>query len=93
MTPQSIPACSECKHYFDDHGFWFPTCKFHYFEKPDYINGIIDKIELCCPDARESEKRCGHEGRNFEQRETPVVEEQMSFWQVLKAFLKDPSIF
>ena len=91
MTSQ-IAACKECKHYEVKDEF-FPTCKFHYFEKPDYINGIIDKIELCCSDARESEKRCGEEGRNFEQRETPVVEEQMSFRQVLKEFLKNPSIF
>lgn len=86
MTSQSIPACHECEHYYEDDIFC--VCKFHYFEKPNYITGTISKVELFCHDARENEKYCGHEGRNFKQRQVPVEYDAPSFRDVVKGFFK-----
>ena len=69
----TIPACKDCKHYYEEGTIGvIPLCKFHTFERPDYINGRINKIDMIAFDAREKEKYCGREGKNFEQREVPV---------------------
>lgn len=72
MTTQ-IPACKNCKHYYEYNEF-LGLCKFHYFERPDYINGRIKKVDMSAFRAREDEDYCGVEGKNFE--ELVVVEEE-----------------
>ena len=82
----TIPACKDCKH-FTDSDYFFDTCKFHTFERPDYINGRVHKIEMIAVEAREQENRCGVEGKNFEQKEVVEEEEEyMSFWEYFKGF-------
>jgi len=92
MTSHSIPACRECEYYCDDDE-WFPCCKFHYFEDPNYITGTINKVELLCYYAREKERYCGHKGRNFKQRQVPVKVEVPSFRKVIKGFFKMDWLF
>ena len=78
MTSQ-IPACKNCKHYYEEGTIGvIPFCKFHTFERPDYINGHINKIDMIAFDAREKEKYCGREGKNFEMKEF-VEEEEETF--------------
>ena len=86
MNSQSIPACRDCEHYCEIDIFSF--CKYHYTEKPDYITGTINKVELLCNDVRKNEKYCGHEGRNFKQLQEPVKDEVPSFREVVKGFFK-----
>lgn len=75
----------------------FPVCTFHYFEKPDYVSGVVYKINRFCVDVRKNKDLCGHEGKDFIQKE--VVEEEdfiqkevvkeeepISFWEYLKGF-------
>lgn len=79
-----IPACKNCSHYYvvDD---FLPCCKFHYFERPDYINGRAEKIDMIAFQAREQEDRCGSEGRDFVQREEEE-DEPFSYRKWLKRF-------
>jgi len=84
MTSQSVPACLECKHYYTEMDI--PFCKFHYFEKANYVTGTIHKMDILCVEARKDKKLCGHEGKNFEQREESYEEEVMSFWEAVKGF-------
>ena len=83
MTSQSIPACLDCKHYYEVDEF-LPCCKFHTFDRPDYINGYIEKVEMIAYNVREDENRCGAEGKNFEQREVPVEVPRVSTRTQLK---------
>jgi hypothetical protein len=92
MTSQTIPACKDCNHYHVVADF-IPCCKIHYFEEPDYINGIMDKIEMIAINARENEKRCGPEGKDFEQREVVEEEETFSYRKWIKGFFTDPWMF
>jgi hypothetical protein len=92
MTSQ-IPACKNCNHFQACYDKMFSTCDRYQYETVDFLNGTVQKHNSLAFAMRDDEKFCGREGKNFEQRETPVVEEQMSFWQVLKEFLKNPSIF
>lgn len=85
MTLESIPACKDCKHYLHLDNFFLPCCKFHYFEKPDYINGYMEKIEMIAPEVRKNEDLCGHEGKNFEPIEV-IEEEPFSYRKCLKEF-------
>jgi len=81
----TIPACKECKHY--DEEMDFPVCTLHYIEKPDYVSGIVYKINPFCVDIRKNKDLCGHEGKNFEQKEVVEEEEEyMSFWEYFKGF-------
>lgn len=85
----SIPACLDCKHFFKFDDF-LPCYKFHTFDRPDYINGRIDKIEMLAHEARDPEfNRCGPEGKNFEPREIPVEVPKTSKWEQFKNFLID----
>ena len=81
MTSQ-IPACKNCKHY--DKEMDFPVCKFHYFETPDYVSGVVYKINRFCPDTRKNQDLCGHEGKNFEMKEFVEEEETFSVRKYLK---------
>ena len=81
----TIPACKECKHY--DEEMDFPVCKFHYFETPDYVSGVVYKINRFCTDTRKNQDLCGHEGKNFKQREIPFEVKEMSKWGHFKNFL------
>jgi len=85
MTTQTIPACKDCKHY--DEEMDFPVCKFHYFETPDYVSGVVYKINRFCPDTRKNQDLCGHEGRDFEQREVVEEQETFSYRKWIKGFL------
>jgi hypothetical protein len=75
MVSQSIHACKDCKYFYEEDNL-IPLCKFHYFEKPNYIHGTIEKINMLAFQARESETRCGAVGKNFEQREIDEKEEK-----------------
>ncbi len=88
----TIPACKDCKHYYVVNDF-LPCCKFHYFERPDYINGRTEKIDMIAFQAREHEDRCGDEGKNFEQREVVEEEEDISFWEYFKGFFTKSWMF
>ena len=84
MTSQ-IPACKDCKYYYEEGTIGvIPFCKFHTFERPDYINGRINKIDMIAFDAREKEKFCGREGKNFEMKEFVEEEETFSVRKYLK---------
>jgi hypothetical protein len=86
MTSQ-IPACKNCKHYYEEGTIGvIPLCEFHTFERPDYINGHINKIDMIAFDAREKEKYCGREGKNFEMKEFVEEEKDISFWEYFKRF-------
>lgn len=84
----SIPACKECQHLGEDEFFYF--CEFHYIEKPDYVNGHIDKLALFCSDARKDENLCGQEGRNFLKNENYEEKEEVTFglWDEFKFMIK-----
>ena len=41
---------------------------------------------MFCVDAREKDRYCGHEGKNFDQRQIPVEENEESFWEYVKGF-------
>ena len=83
MTSQ-IPACKNCKHY--DTEMDFPVCTFHYFEKPDYVSGVVYKINRFCVDVRKNKDLCGHEGKDFIQKEVVEKEETFSYRKWLKGF-------
>ena len=91
-TTKSIPACRECEYSYNltgDDDFPIFACKFHYFEEPNYITGVINKVSLYCDDAREREKYCGHEGKNFKQRQIVVEEKkESSLMKGLKGIVK-----
>ena len=91
-TTKSIPACCECEYSYnltDDDDYPIFACKFHYFEEPDYIRGVINKVNLCCVTARDKDKYCGRGGRNFKQRQVVVEEKKESFlMKSLKGIVK-----
>jgi len=62
----TIPACKDCKHYYQFQDFLPAFCKFHTYEKPDYINGNISKFGMSVEYARGQENLCAVEGKNFE---------------------------
>jgi hypothetical protein len=62
----TIPACKDCKHYYQFQDFFPGFCKFHTYEKPDYINGNISKFGMSVEYARGQENLCAVEGKNFE---------------------------
>jgi hypothetical protein len=62
----TIPACKKCKHYYQFEDFLPGFCKFHTYEEPDYINGIISKFGMSVEYARGQETLCSVEGKNFE---------------------------
>jgi hypothetical protein len=62
----TIPACKNCKHYYQFEDFLPGFCKFHTYEEPDYTNGIINKFAMSLDKARGKETLCGVEGKNFE---------------------------
>lgn len=84
-----IPACKECQHLAEDDFFYF--CKFHYVEKPDYMNGQINKLALFCSDARKDENLCGQEGRNFVKNENYKEDDEVTFglWYHFKQMIKE----
>jgi len=82
----TIPACKNCKH-FQEYDYFLPTCRFHTFERPDYINGYINKIDMIASQVREDENRCGFRGKNFEQREVPVEVPEVSTRTRLKRLI------
>ncbi len=88
----TIPACRNCKHYHNtnvyDEVFTIDTCKFYGWEKVNYITGEVKQIYMLCGEARDSEKYCGHTGKNFEQSEVPVVIKKPSKWDHFKNFLR-----
>ena len=63
------------------------SCKFHTFERPDYIEGRVVKIDMLAFDARKDENRCGFKGKNFEQREVPVEVPRVSTRTRLKRLI------
>lgn len=81
-----IPACRDCKHFQPDPDEIFSTCAIHYYEKVDYFNGEVRRYNSLALAMRESEDRCGRDGKDFEMKEFVEEEEDISFWEYFKGF-------
>lgn len=87
MTSQTIPACRECKHFQECPDDIFSTCDRYFYETVNYFEGTVTKHNSLALACRDKEELCGREGKDFEQRETPVEVKKMSKWQHFKNFL------
>ena len=81
-----IPACRDCKHFQPDPDEMFSTCAIYYYEKVDYINGEVRRYNSLALAMRESEDRCGRDGKDFEAKEFVKEEETFSYRKWLKTF-------
>ena len=85
MTSQTIPACKNCKHFQASPDEMFSTCALYRYENVDYFNGEVTKHNSLALAMRLRKDHCGREGKNFEQREVVVGEEEtLSVRQYLK---------
>ena len=88
-----IPACRDCKHFQPDPDEIFSTCAIHYYEKVDYLNGEVRRYNSLALAMRESEDRCGRDGKDFEVKEFVEEEEDISFWEYFKGFFTKSWMF
>ena len=85
MTPQTIPACKNCKHFQECPDEMFSTCALYKYEQLDYFNGKVSEYNCLALAMRDSENACGRDGKDFEQKE--FVEEEKTF--SVKQYLKE----
>ena len=89
----TIPACKNCKHFQEDPDEMFSTCALYHYENVDYFNGKVMEYNPLVSTVRNSEKHCGRDGKNFEQKEVVEEEKDISFWEYFKGFFTKSWMF